>query len=136
MNNLSGFIGIFILLGIALLISNNRSKINYRIILWGLGLQWFFAILILKTPIGKPIFYFLDKAITKLISFSDAGSDFLFTSFIPDIGLHSALINFAFRALPTIIFCKPSLISSFTMRYFSYPKILFMSGITNSALVV
>jgi len=104
MNNLSGFIGIFILLGIALLISNNRSKINYRIIFWGLGLQWFFAILILKTPIGKPIFYFLDKAITKLISFSDAGSDFLFTSFIPDIGLHSALINFAFRALPTIIF--------------------------------
>ena len=104
MNNLSGFIGIFILLGIALLISNNRSKINYRIILWGLGLQWFFAILILKTPIGKPIFYFLDKTITKLISFSDAGSDFLFTSFIPDIGLHSALINFAFRALPTIIF--------------------------------
>ncbi len=104
MNNLSGFIGIFILLGIALLISNNRSKVNYRIILWGLGLQWFFAILILKTPIGKPIFYFLDKAITKLISFSDAGSDFLFTSFIPDIGLHSALINFAFRALPTIIF--------------------------------
>ena len=104
MDNLIGVLGIFVLLGIAFLISNNHSKIDYKIILWGLGLQWFFALLILKTPFGKPVFNFLDKAISKLISFSDAGSNFLFTSFIPDIGFHSALINFAFRALPTIIF--------------------------------
>jgi len=104
MENLTGFLGIIILLGIAFLISNNRSLINYKIIIWGLGLQWTFALLILKTPIGKPVFSFLDKAISKLISFSDSGSDFLFTSFIPGVGFDSALINFAFRALPTIIF--------------------------------
>ena len=104
MENFNGILGIFILLGIAFLMSNNRSKINYRIVFWGLGLQWFFALSILKTPIGKPLFSFIDKSISKLISFSDAGSDFLFTSFIPDIGYHYALVNFAFRALPTIIF--------------------------------
>ncbi len=104
MGNLTGIIGILILLGLAFLMSNNRSKINYRIVLWGLGLQWFFALSILKTPIGKPIFNFIDKAISKLISFSDAGSNFLFTSFVPEVGYHFALINFAFRALPTIIF--------------------------------
>ena len=104
MERLTGLIGIVALLGIAFALSNNRSKINYRIVGWGLGLQLIFAVFILKTPIGKPIFGFLDKAISKLISFSDAGGDFLFTSFVPDIGFHPSLINFAFRALPTIIF--------------------------------
>lgn len=99
-----GLLGVVVLLAIAFAISNNRKQINYRIVGWGLGLQLLFALFILKTPIGKPLFGFLDKAISKLISFSDAGGDFLFTSFVPDVGFHTALINFAFRALPTIIF--------------------------------
>ena len=99
-----GLLGIVVLLGIAVAMSNNRKKINLRIVGWGLGLQLTFALFILKTPIGKPVFGFLEKAISKLISFSDAGGNFLFTSFVPDVGFHTALINFAFRALPTIIF--------------------------------
>ena len=59
---------------------------------------------LLKLPFGGILFGYLDKAVRKLISFSDAGSDFLFKSFIPDVGYHVAMINFAFRALPTIIF--------------------------------
>ena len=104
MEKYTGLIGIVALLGIAFALSNDRSNINYKIVRWGLGLQLIFAVFILKTPIGKPIFGFLDKAISKLISFSDAGGDFLFTSFVPEIGFHPSLINFAFRALPTIIF--------------------------------
>ena len=99
-----GLLGIVVLLGIAVAMSNNRKQINFRIVAWGLGLQLLFALFILKTPIGKPLFGFLDKSISKLISFSDAGGDFLFTSFVPDVGFHTALVNFAFRALPTIIF--------------------------------
>ena len=99
-----GLLGIITLLGIAVAMSNNRKQINFRIVGWGLGLQLFFALFILKTPLGKPVFGFLDKVVSKLISFSDAGSDFLFTSFVPDVGFHPSLINFAFRALPTIIF--------------------------------
>ncbi|SVA92197.1 uncharacterized protein METZ01_LOCUS145051, partial [marine metagenome] len=68
-----------------------------RIVGWGLGLQLLLALIILKTPMGPPFFSFFDKAIKKLISFSDAGSDFLFKSFITDVGYHSALVNFAFR---------------------------------------
>ena len=67
MNKLTGLLGIIILLSIAFTLSNNRSKINIRILLWGLGLQWIFAIFILKTPFGKPIFGFFDKAVNKLI---------------------------------------------------------------------
>ena len=103
MDKLIGFLGIIILLTIAFGMSNNRSKINPRIIIWGLGLQWLFALCILKTPFGEPFFGFFDKVIKKMISFSDAGGDFLFESFVDNI-FHVGLVNFAFRALPTIIF--------------------------------
>ena len=100
----TGIIGVFTLLGIAYLLSNNRHLIDKNIVFWGLGLQVSFAFIILKTPLGKSLFSYLNILIIKLISFSDAGSEFLFTSFIPDIGYHAALVNFAFRALPVIIF--------------------------------
>ena len=104
MDQYKGILGILTLLAIAYAMSNNRNRISFRTIYWGLGLQFIFAVFILKTPIGKPIFSFLDKIITKLISFSDAGSDFLFKSYIADVGVHPSLLNFAFRLLPTIIF--------------------------------
>ena len=104
MEQYTGILGVIILLGIAYLMSNNRSLIDKNIIFWGLGLQTSFAFIILKTPLGKSLFSYLNTIIVKLISFADAGSDFLFTSFIPDIGYHVALVNFAFRALPVIIF--------------------------------
>ena len=110
MEQFTGVIGVIVLLGIAYLLSNDRKMIDTNIIIWGLGLQISFAFIILKTPLGEYIFTYLNNIIVKLISFADAGSDFLFTSFIPDVGYHVALINFAFRALPVIIFFS-SLIS-------------------------
>ena len=104
MEQFTGVIGVIVLLGIAYLLSNDRKMIDTNIIIWGLGLQISFAFIILKTPLGEYIFTYLNNIIVKLISFADAGSDFLFTSFIPDVGYHVALINFAFRALPVIIF--------------------------------
>ena len=104
MENYIGILGIIVLLGIAFLLSNNKTLINKNIIFWGLGLQISFAIIILKTSFGKTLFFYFNILIVKLISFADAGSDFLFTSFIPEVGYDQALINFAFRALPVIIF--------------------------------
>ena len=104
MENYIGILGIIVLLGIAFLLSNNKTLINKNIIFWGLGLQISFAIIILKTSFGKALFFYFNILIVKLISFADAGSDFLFTSFIPEVGYDQALINFAFRALPVIIF--------------------------------
>ena len=104
MENYTGILGIIVLIGIAFLLSNNKTLINKNIIFWGLGLQISFAIIILKTSFGKALFFYFNILIVKLISFADAGSDFLFTSFIPEVGYDQALINFAFRALPVIIF--------------------------------
>ena len=105
-----GFIGILSLLMIAYALSNNRKAIKFETIFWGLGLQAFFGIIILKIPFIKSQFFFVDKIFKTLISFSDKGSDFLFSSFVPGIGYHEAMINFAFRALPVVIFFS-SLIS-------------------------
>tara|TARA_B100001769_G_C22106168_1_gene597615 strand:- start:720 stop:1940 length:1221 start_codon:yes stop_codon:yes gene_type:complete len=101
---ITGLIGIALLLGIAYALSNNRKAISTRTVVWGISLQIFFAIIILKIPFVKAQFSFVDTLFKKLISFSDAGSDFLFRSFIPGVGYHEAMINFAFRALPVIIF--------------------------------
>ncbi len=103
MERFIGILGIFAILGIAYLMSNNKNKIDLRIVIWGLGLQLLFGIFILVTPFGKPIFSWFDKAIKKLLSFSNDGSEFLFASFI-DGKMHPAVINFAFAVLPTVIF--------------------------------
>ena len=104
MNQIVGILGIGILLGIAYLLSENKKNINSKTVLWGLGLQIFFALVILKTPIGRPLFSFFDTAITKLISFADTGSEFLFGSQVDGVGFHPAFESVAFRLLPTIIF--------------------------------
>tara|TARA_Y100000741_G_scaffold184042_1_gene139846 strand:- start:555 stop:1772 length:1218 start_codon:yes stop_codon:yes gene_type:complete len=104
MNQFTGIIGIGALLGIAYLLSENKKAINYRTILWGLGLQFVFALLILKTPIGKPLFSYVDRIINRLIGFADKGSEFVFGSQAENIGFHPAFESVAFRLLPTIIF--------------------------------
>tara|TARA_B100001113_G_C21103404_1_gene619748 strand:- start:52 stop:1272 length:1221 start_codon:yes stop_codon:yes gene_type:complete len=104
MGSLLGVLGLFTLLSIALLLSENRSAINIKTVLYGLISQIIFALFILKTPFGAPIFSFLDKSINILIGFSSSGSDFLFKSYIDGVGFHPGLINFAFSTLPTIIF--------------------------------
>ena len=126
MNQFTGILGIGVLLGIAYLLSENRKAINYRTITWGLGLQLVFALLILKTPIGKPLFSSIDKIISRLIGFADKGSEFVFGSQVENIGFHPALESVAFRLLPTIIFFSALIsilyhygIIQFVIKYFS-----------------
>ena len=104
MGNLLGVLGLFTLLSIAFAMSENRRAINIKTVVYGLIFQLIFALFILKTPFGAPIFSFLDNSINILIGFSSSGSDFLFKSYIDGVGFHPGLINFAFSTLPTIIF--------------------------------
>ena len=126
MNPFFGIVGVFIILIIAFLLSTNRKRIKLRIIVWGIGLQLIFSLLILKVPFVRLQFFYVDLLFKKLINFSNAGSDFLFKSFIPGVGYHNALVNFAFRALPMIIFFS-SLIS---MLYFLGIPQLLIKGIS------
>jgi CNT family concentrative nucleoside transporter len=103
MENFQGIFGIASILLIAFFLSENQQKINKKTILNGIILQFLLGVFILVTPIGKPIFQYLDSVVTRLISFADAGSDFLFQSYISG-AFEPALVNFAFRTLPTVIF--------------------------------
>ncbi len=105
MERFVGLIGVVGILGIAYLMSSKRSQINFRLVFWGLGLQLSFALFILKTPVGKPIFLFFDGVIRKLLSFSDQGAGFIFNALAISPENEGSLgFFFAFQVLPTIIF--------------------------------
>ena len=53
MQRFTGLIGLAVILGVAFLFSSNRKAIQPRIVLWGLGLQFSFAFLVLKTPLAE-----------------------------------------------------------------------------------
>ena len=106
-----GILGIFTILAIAYLLSNNRKKIDKKIIFWGLSLQMFFAVLILKVPGGKWVFDRIDTFIKKILDFSVEGSKFLFGNlansdlYFPQDGSWPGFgFQFAFLVLPTVIF--------------------------------
>jgi CNT family concentrative nucleoside transporter len=101
MHRLISFLGIPGLLLIAFVFSTNRRQISYRTILGGLGLQFFFALLILRTRMGHAIFYWVGRGAERLIGFTEAGSSFVFGDLIlvKKIGF-----VVAFQVLPVIIF--------------------------------
>jgi len=57
---LRGIIGLVLLLGIAYLFSNNKKKVNYRLVINGLLLQLLLAVFILKGDFK----IFLEKTIS------------------------------------------------------------------------
>ena len=70
-------LGIAVLLGICWAASNNRRAIRWRLVAWGMGLQFTFALLILKTDPGREVFGWVSRAFTTLTSFTDAGGEFV-----------------------------------------------------------
>jgi CNT family concentrative nucleoside transporter len=70
--------GLVVFLALAWAISADRKRFPWRTVLWGLGLQFTFAILILKTTPGRWIFDFTGAAIRKLADFATEGCKFVF----------------------------------------------------------
>jgi len=71
-------LGWLTMITIAWAISFNRKKFPWRTVLWGVGLQFTLALLILKTPWGGKLFEFAGKVVQKLIQFSTDGTKFVF----------------------------------------------------------
>lgn len=93
---------IIVLLGICYALSSNRKNINWRLVFSGIGLQLVLALLILRVPFVSLIFDHIAGFFTQVLSFSDAGAEFLFGPLVGDIDTYG--IIFAFRVLPTIVF--------------------------------
>ena len=94
---LISLLGLIVFIGCGYLCSNNRSKIRWSTVLWGIGLQLILAVLILKTTFGLMLFQLLGKGAGQFLDFADAGSKFLF-------GDEFESHYIAFKVLPTIVF--------------------------------
>jgi len=102
MGRLTGLLGIVVILGVAWASSRHKKAIQPRVVFWGLGLQFAFAILVLKTDFGK-IFQSVSTAVAAMLGYSEAGAAFLFGD---TLGRSSGSMGtiFAFQVLPIIIF--------------------------------
>jgi CNT family concentrative nucleoside transporter len=110
LHNLVSLLGIFLLAGFAWLCSANRKVINWRVILWGIGLQFLFAFFIFVVPVGAKFFLLVNKIVLAILESATEGTKFLFGRLALPPGTineqgETSLGHFlAFQALPTVIF--------------------------------
>jgi CNT family concentrative nucleoside transporter len=116
-------LGLLLLTGLAWGLSTNRSRVAWRVVLWGMALQLVFALFILKTPVGAAIFDTVNQVVVALLGFTVDGARFIFGDLVFNsvpVGQGVAGTNtpvdptpgmvaqtgafFAFNVLPTIIF--------------------------------
>ena len=107
MGILRSIIGIFILLLIAYLFSNNRSKISKRIVGGAFLIQLGFAFLTLYTSFGKQILLFLSNMVTNVLAYTKEGTKFVFGGLSTDkmvelFGGDGFIV--ALEVLPVILF--------------------------------
>ena len=101
MARFTGVLGLITFIAIAYAFSTNRRAIRWRTVAWGLGLQFVFALVVLKSSVGQRLLQMAGSGVNKLLENSVAGSEMVFG---PLGGNNSAVAVFAFRVLPTIIF--------------------------------
>ncbi len=78
MLRLTSLLGLLILIALAWAFSNNRSRFPWRTVIWGLGLQFAFALFILDTKIGRGVFEGIQSTVKRLGDFSDEGAKMAF----------------------------------------------------------
>src|ERR1700723_2078270 len=102
MGRFTGILGLLTMLTLAFIFSTNRRAIRGKTVAWGLGLQFAFAVFVLRMEIGRRIFQYAGDAVNKLLSYAFVGSQFVFG----DLGKQGSHLGFyfAFQVLPAIIF--------------------------------
>jgi CNT family concentrative nucleoside transporter len=115
MSRYAGLLGISVFLLIAYLFSTNRRAIRMKTVLWGLGLQFLFAWIVIRFTWGQRTLQTAGTAVNKLLAYAFKGSTFVFGNlgYPADPNAHLPFLDpgssqlgfiFAFQVLPTIIF--------------------------------
>ena len=101
MGRFTGVLGMMAILAVAWLFSSNKRAIKLRLVAWGLGLQFAFAIIVLKTPFSR-VLEAISAGVSAMFGYTTAGSTFVFGK----LGADSKEVGFvfAFQVLPIIIF--------------------------------
>jgi CNT family concentrative nucleoside transporter len=102
MGRFTGILGLVTMLGLAYAFSTNRHAIRLKTVAWGLGLQFVFAVFVLRIEAGRQAFQKAGDVVNRLLSYAFAGSQFVFG----ELGKQGSHLGFyfAFQVLPTIIF--------------------------------
>ena len=102
MGRFTGILGLLTMLAFAYAFSTNRRAIRLKTVLWGLGLQFAFAVFVLRIDAGRRGFQKAGDVVNRLLSYAFVGSQFVFG----ELGKQGSHLGFyfAFQVLPTIIF--------------------------------
>src|ERR1700746_3104130 len=102
MGRFTGILGLLAMLVLAYTFSTNRRAIRLKTVAWGLGLQFVFAVFVLRIEAGRVAFQKAGDAVNRLLSYAFAGSQFVFG----ELGKQGSHLGFyfAFQVLPTVIF--------------------------------
>ena len=121
--------GIFVLLGIAWLLSRNRKAVKWRPVVWGIGLQVVLGMIMLSPTVGDTFFKAINGSVAKLMSFSEAGSDFVFQTIEPhDVTTVTDMSKQTRETKTYIGHISPPLK---TLAFWILPTIIFFSGLMN-----
>lgn len=122
MERIQPIIGLAVMIGLLYAFSADRRAVSWRVVVWGLALQFIFALFVLHTSAGQAVFAGVNQAFTAVMNASRQGAEFVFGSpgtgnTVPvgevtgrgDFRQSGRLVanlgfQFAFRALPPIIF--------------------------------
>src|SRR5215472_10952062 len=98
-------LGFLIFAGIAWLFSNNRKKIAWRTIAWGITLQILIGLIVFRLAGSSRILLWLNDGVLALLNASKAGTVFLFGPLAASPG-ESGSVGFIllFQVLPVAIF--------------------------------
>jgi concentrative nucleoside transporter, CNT family len=108
MSQYQGIIGLIGLIAIALLLSEQRRVVRWRVPLIGIALQFLIAALMLKLPQSRIVFAALNEGVIALQAATEAGTSFVFGYLgggplpFEETAVGSSLV-FAFRSLPLLI---------------------------------
>jgi len=91
------------MIGLCLLLSRDRRGAlrQWRIVAWGVGLQFAFALVVLKSPLGKPFFDVINNAFLALLDYANQGARFVFADLADS---DRQPLVFAFAILTSIVF--------------------------------
>ncbi|OOE90408.1 NupC/NupG family nucleoside CNT transporter [Salinivibrio sp. AR640] len=113
MSLLMSVIGMVVLLGIAVLLSDNRKAINLRTVGGAFAIQLFFGAFVLYVDVGRDILYGASQYVANVIAYGDEGISFIFGGLVSDKMFElfgGGGFVFALKVLPVIVFFS-SLIS-------------------------
>ena len=107
--NLISLLGMAVLVLIAWVLSAERKNFNWRVVLWGVGLQLVFAAFIFKFPGGATVFMVLNDLVLVIIDAASEGAKFCFGALalppgVSERGMTSIGFILAFQALPMVVF--------------------------------